>query len=239
MVLADLVPGVLLRLPRHGSSWNRDHPLLGFHSPSGSSSGCSLRAVPSACSFLVAARSLSWASVPYSDHQRKGSVLFWELHLPARFVFRVRALLTPSSPSRLPIISDGVAPGIPPSGSFSSQGSRPPFERLSPPGRCSRRWINASNPSHRTRLPSRFMTPREHAGKPSSGLCSPWESVPESHPVRVELGTLPSWFSSFLGFSLPEPGERPSPLIPLSRFDSKDCLAALCRVCVPAFLQVR
>jgi hypothetical protein len=66
----------------------RSHPLLGFHSPTGL-----YRRLPPRCEFfsrqLVIQRgSLSWGSVPYSDHQNEGSV-YPGLPPPAPCVFRV------------------------------------------------------------------------------------------------------------------------------------------------------
>jgi len=78
-------------VPRHPFKY-RSHPLLGFHSPTGL-----YRRLPPRCEFfssqLVNQRgSLSWGSVPYSDHQNEGSVFPGFPH-PAPCVFRVRTSL--------------------------------------------------------------------------------------------------------------------------------------------------
>jgi hypothetical protein len=56
--------------------------------------------------------SLSWGSGPFSGREHEGAGHSRRFHSPAPCVFRVRALLTPCSPSSLLAVSGEAAPGI-------------------------------------------------------------------------------------------------------------------------------
>jgi hypothetical protein len=179
----SLEPSLAHRTPR--CSERGAHPLMGFHS----SSGCDRRP-PQRCEPFT--RTAPTSTVPlmgFSSLQRspaRRSRLLERFHPPTPCVFRVRALLTPCSPSSLLVISAEAAPGISTFRALLLPEIRRSFE-------LTRALLSValSRPPHASSvksglgLLSRLIRPREGPSKPSSGLCSLRESVPLRVRFRV------------------------------------------------------
>jgi len=161
-------------------------------------------------------------------------------HPLAPCVFRVRALLTPCSPSSLPVVSDEAAPGIPTFRALFLPEIRRSFE-------LTRALLSVALPTRDTLavcptgpgLLSKRIRLREGPGEPSSGLCSLRESGPLHLRFRVVQGA-----DALLVFILPRAFSTVIRRVtvatrPLSRFTPIDSLASLDRRCAPASCQTR
>lgn len=186
---------------------------MGFHS----SSGCDRRP-PQRCEpYTRAAQTSTVPLMGFSSLQRspaRRSRLLERFHPPTPCVFRVRALLTPCSPSSLLVISDLAAPGIFTFRALFLPEIRRSFELTRALLSVARpRSPHASSVKSGPGLLSKLIRLREGPSKPSSGLYSLRESVPLHVRFRVVHRPMPSWFSSSPGLSPPWSAGWPSPSV--------------------------
>lgn len=186
---------------------------MGFHSPSGCDRRPPQRCEPSTRAALTSTVPLmGFSSLQRSPARR--SRLLERFHPPTPCVFRVRALLTPCSPSSLLVISDLAAPGIFTFRALFLPEIRRSFELTRALLSVARpRSPHASSVKPGPGLLSRLIRSREGPSKPSSGLYSLRESVPLRVRFRVAHRPMPSWFSSSPGLSPPWSAGWPSPSV--------------------------